>query len=131
MAQKAILYEGVIQTPQGISWETGKGVLTKEQFTFAGKGYAFFRHFGLLGMLANASFPMKVRFALPLSSITTLGRMKQGLNKNLFFIETQDGKKYKFNKNYQEWLNNLIAALQTYAQLKVVQIDKERWEVQR
>lgn len=130
-AQQQIVKEGKLQTREGAVWNQGLGIITPEYFYFQARGGSWLKLFGLLGGLLRVVLPVKVKVSIPLASITAIGRGKIGLLRDVFFIETTEGKKYQFRLDYQSWLEVLTKALQNHTGATVIQNGEDRWTVLR
>lgn len=128
--QEQILREGKLLSRQGAVWDSGLGVITPGYFYFRARGGTWLRLFGLLGGLLRVALPVKVKISIPLASITAMGRGKIGLLRDVFFIETMEGKKYWFRLDYQSWLEVLTNALQTCTGATLTRNGEDCWKVQ-
>jgi hypothetical protein len=129
--QEQIIREGKVQTRPNFIWDQGQGILTAQRFYFQARVGAWLHFFGLLGLLVRRTLPVKVKIVIPLSSITAIGHGRIALTRNVFFMETREGKKYQFRSEYQLWLDVLKDTLQKQTGTMLIQTGQERWEVQR
>lgn len=130
IAQEQVLKEGTIQTRNGVIWDQGQGIITPQHFYFQARVGAWLGLFGFLGGLVRMSLPIKVKVYVPLASVTAIGRGRIGLIRDVFFMETREGKKYQFCSESQSWIDALRDVLQRQGGT-LTQNDKERWEIQR
>lgn len=129
--QEQIVREGKLQARFGMVLDQGKGVLTPQHFYYQTRAALWLRFFGFVGVMVRNAFQLKVKIDIPLSSITAIGRGRLGMSRNVFFIETVEGKKYQFGLDYQFWLDALKDVLQKQAGTVLVQSNPECWTVQR
>jgi hypothetical protein len=129
-ANEQVLMQAPLATLHAGLWQNGTGVLTTERFMRRSQGYKILSAFGVIGTLINQALPPgPVDIDIPLSSITTIGRGKLGLLKDVLLIVTSEGKTYQLTPRYESWIAPLQNALQQYSHATLVPDGAEKWQV--
>lgn len=110
----------------------GKGWLTNQRFV------SFKRSVWLrlgVGILFSYAFRGRFNFDIPLTSIKSFYKSSLPLNKNVLAIETMDGKEYKIGFDLGakaiDWAAGFSDALMKYHNLRAVEVEPQKWVVQR
>jgi hypothetical protein len=83
-----------------------------------------------LGALLSYAIKGNFYFDIPLTSIQSIYRGSVALSKNVFCVQTKDGKEYMLVANFKTWFTAVTDALKIYHQLNVVETATDRWTVQ-